>query len=92
MSISIIIPTLNRPNQLFELLEKLNQIVLGEEIIIVDDSEESQETQISKSFQNQITYINRGRKLGVSSARNVGAKKASHPYLVLVHSYLECPG
>lgn len=84
MSISIVIPTLNRRNQLFELLEKLNQVVLGEEIIIVDDSEESLETQIRKSFENRITYINRGRKLGVSSARNAGAKKANHPYLIFL--------
>ncbi|OOG68177.1 glycosyltransferase family 2 protein [Algoriphagus sp. A40] len=84
MSISIIIPTLNRPNQVLDLLEKLTQITEEEEIIIVDDSLESQEKQIKELFPNQIVYLNRGAKLGVSSARNVGALISKNPFLIFL--------
>lgn len=84
MSISIIIPTLNRPNQLLKLLERLNHIIVDEEIIIVDDSSASQDNLFRELFQFKIVYIKRGRKLGVSSARNVGANKASNPFLLFL--------
>ncbi|SDA96346.1 Glycosyltransferase, GT2 family [Algoriphagus alkaliphilus] len=84
MGISIIVPTLNRPNQLFELLKKLSKIIADDEIIIVDDSQKSQEKYIMESFSSPITYINRGEKLGVSSARNVGAFSANNTYLIFL--------
>lgn len=85
MSISIIIPTLNRPNQLLKLLNRLNGIISDkEEIIIVDDSLKSQEEQIKQLFTTRVLYVNRGKKLGVSSARNVGASVSKNPYLIFI--------
>lgn len=85
MSISIIIPTLNRPNQLLDLLKRLYEITSDEdEIIIVDDSLKSQEVQIKQLFSSRVFYVNRGKKLGVSSARNVGASVSTNPYLIFL--------
>lgn len=85
MSISIIIPTLNRPNQLLKLLNRLHEIISDkEEIIIVDDSLKSQEEQIKQLFTTRVLYVNRGKKLGVSSARNVGASISKNPYLIFI--------
>jgi glycosyltransferase involved in cell wall biosynthesis len=82
--VSIIIPTLNRPKALIELLKRISRIIDNEEIIVVDDSSKSQERQIKELISNQIVYINRGEKLGVSSARNVGAKMAKGEYLLFL--------
>ncbi|WP_111672197.1 glycosyltransferase family 2 protein [Algoriphagus litoralis] len=84
MSISIIIPTYNRPNQLLALVEKLIKIKEEEEVIIVDDSPNSQEKQFQELFPNQVVYICRGKKLGVSSARNVGASISKNPFLIFL--------
>lgn len=84
MSISIIIPTLNRPKQLIHLLDRLIRVAKDEEIIIVDDSKESQVEEIKALYNLSIKYIFRGEKLGVSSARNYGAKIASGNYLIFL--------
>lgn len=84
MNITIIIPTLDRINGLIRLLDRLSDIILCDEIIIIDDGHNDQEKLIADRFFDQITYINRGKKLGVSSARNVGAALAKNPYLIFL--------
>lgn len=84
MSISIIIPTLNRPVQLLKILDRLTKITLIEEIIVVDDSNNSQKNEINERYTYPIKYISRGEKLGVSSARNYGAKVARGEYLIFL--------
>lgn len=82
MKISIIIPTLNRPDKLKNLLGRLALVIDQEELIIVDDSKVamSKEAIVNQNF--PIIYIHRGEKLGVSSARNLGAAKATGDYLL----------
>lgn len=82
MLISIIIPTLNRPNKLISLLDRLIGICPEEEIIIVDDSKNSQAEEIKNRYSREVTYIHRGEKLGVCSARNFGAKYSTSEYLI----------
>ncbi|MDN3204693.1 glycosyltransferase family 2 protein [Algoriphagus sediminis] len=82
--ISIIIPTLNRPAQLIKLLEKIIHFDDEDEIIVVDDSMESLNKAIEANFGKKIKYKNRGKRLGVSSARNLGAELATSNYLLFL--------
>jgi glycosyltransferase involved in cell wall biosynthesis len=82
LKLSIIIPTLDRPTQLVNLLGRLDQVILQEEVIIVDDSRSELPKQALGNFNFPLTYIHRGEKLGVSSARNEGAGKAMGEYLL----------
>ncbi len=83
MKISIIIPTLERPKALRELIQNLTQLMNKEmELIVVDDSKESLEEVVNSWSDQSIQYISRGRKLGVSSARNIGAELAKGEYLL----------
>lgn len=84
--ISIVIPTLNRPEELIILLIMLINVETNSdfEIIIVDDSKEDKSSLIPKSIRPRIRYIHRGEKLGVSSARNVGAEAAKGEYLIFL--------
>jgi glycosyltransferase involved in cell wall biosynthesis len=85
MKISIIIPTLNRPSGLKKLMQELIQYMSDEiELIIVDDSKESIANEINSLSDPRVTYIHRGEKLGVSSARNVGARLAEGEYLIFL--------
>lgn len=80
--ISIVIPTLNRPNQLEKLFIRLSEVIQAEEVIVVDDSTLALDSKIIETQNFQIKYIHRGQKLGVSSARNVGATAAEGEYLL----------
>ncbi len=83
MKISIIIPTLDRPKALKELIQKLTPLMNKEtELIVVDDSKESLVDEVNSWSDQLIQYISRGRKLGVSSARNIGAELAKGEYLL----------
>lgn len=85
MKISIIIPTLSRPSALKKLILGLIQYMNDEiELIIVDDSKESLASEINSLSDHRINYIHRGEKLGVSSARNVGAGLAKGEYLIFL--------
>ncbi len=83
MKISIIIPTLDRPKALKGLIQKLTPLMNKEmELIVVDDSKESLVDEVNSWSDQSIHYISRGRKLGVSSARNIGAGLAKGEYLL----------
>lgn len=85
MKISIIIPTLNRPSALKKLIQELIQYMSDEiELILVDDSKESLASEINSWSGQRINYIHRGEKLGVSSARNLGADFAKGEYLIFL--------
>ncbi|PZV76712.1 GT2 family glycosyltransferase [Algoriphagus aquaeductus] len=84
MLISIIIPTLNRPEKLIYLLDRLISIVKKEELIVVDDSKVSQAEEIINRYSKKIIYIHRGDKLGVSSARNLGSRISKGEYLIFL--------
>jgi glycosyltransferase involved in cell wall biosynthesis len=82
LNISIIIPTLNRPIELLDLIKRLTKVVGEEEVIIVDDSAKSQEVELQEIANFSMIYLNRGAAMGVSSARNYGAEKATGNYLL----------
>jgi glycosyltransferase involved in cell wall biosynthesis len=83
INISIIIPTLNRPNQIQSLVGRINDCIQdSEEVIFIDDSNVRIEEEISEIASFSFRYLHRGEKLGVSSARNEGARLASGDYLI----------
>jgi len=83
-SISVIIPTLEREVQLERLLNLLAfQKTLGIEVVIVDDSKTRSTIEFEK-FNFEVNYFFRGKKFGVSSARNRGASEAKGEYLIFL--------
>ena len=77
--VSVIICTCNRPvslNKCLELLQK--SVVMPQEIIVVDNAPENNDTyNIVSKFEN-VAYVKEPRK-GLSFARNAGIKKANAP-------------
>lgn len=70
--ICIIIPTYNEKENIFKLVNKINNLKLNARIIIVDDSK-NRIPSISKM--KNVSYIFRGKKLGRGSAVLFGIKK-----------------
>ncbi|MDI6400399.1 glycosyltransferase [Balneolaceae bacterium ANBcel3] len=95
---SIIIPVYNRPDELQELLNSLQQEILQNEkkykeqspfaeIIIVDDGSQTASDAICKKFEStlKLKYIYQ-ENTGPAGARNTGAKKASGEWLLFFDS------
>jgi len=82
--VSIIIPTYNQSQYLEEAIESvLNQTYKNIEIIIVDDGSTDNTSEVVKSFDNKIIYIQQKNK-GASGARNTGIKKANGQYIAFL--------
>jgi glycosyltransferase involved in cell wall biosynthesis len=82
---SVIIPSYNRPEKLVSLVHSLlRQKFEGYEIIIVDSSSVSVETQLPFSKTIHIKYFYSSTRLGVTAARNMGASFAKGKYLVFL--------
>ncbi len=85
IKISVVIPTLNRPQGLTKLILKLLNFCSSEvEILIVDDSTESWEIPDFHLKRGQLAYFHRGIRMGVSSARNYGASLSNGEYLLFL--------
>jgi glycosyltransferase involved in cell wall biosynthesis len=85
ISISVIIPTHNRPKLLSRsMCSVINQTEKIDEIIIVDDAN-SKETQELVDYFN-LSYIRyvKNEKHGVSSSRNLGIHKASSDFIAFL--------
>jgi len=86
---SVIIPTYNREKLLSEILDfVINQTYSKFEIIIIDDGSTDNTYENLKSKIHLHNYINyyRQENRGVSSARNLGAKKSIGNYLIFLDS------
>ncbi len=84
--ISVIIPTCNRPELLYQAVQSiLNQSFQNFEIIVVDDGLEKRADKIiEKINDDRIVYIKHEKNKGASAARNTGIKKARGEYLILL--------
>lgn len=84
--LSIIIPTLNRPRQLSRIVENVFIFCSPEiEVIVVDDSIDPWTHATTKyALIDQLKYIHRGKRMGVSSARNVGGQHSKAEYLIFL--------
>lgn len=85
-TLSIIIPTLNRPIQLSWLVDKILDFANPEvEVIVVDDSVVRWNyIDENSDLSCQVVYLHRAKRLGVSSARNIGAQHAKGKYLIFL--------
>jgi glycosyltransferase involved in cell wall biosynthesis len=82
---SVIIPTYNRPDSLLKMLGYIgNQKFEQFEIIIVDDSSTDNTKIVAQVGDPRIQYFYRGKRLGVSSARNFGAQHATGNYFAFI--------
>ena len=92
--VSAIIPTYNRPVELMRSIKTvLDQTYQGDiEIIIIDDSEKSQQDNIDKEFSSvlikaknrSINYIHKAKKEGSPLARNIGIQKANGDFIAFL--------
>ena len=93
-SVSVVIPTYNRTE---ELLRSINTVIEQTyqgniEIIIVDDSEDSIKNKINKNFfqilkqkkNRKIAYIHKAKKEGAPIARNVGIDNSKGDYVAFL--------
>lgn len=80
---SIVIPTFNRPNELFRSLSSISlQTVKDVEVIVVDDGSTNKiDIELLKKFNFKIKYIECKKNLGAASARNIGVKAALGRYI-----------
>lgn len=90
--VSVIVPTFNRAHTLERALDSVTaQTFPATEIIVVDDGSDDRTQDVvahwdqKKSFGGQLIYL-RTTNRGVSSARNLGASRATCPWLAFLDS------
>ena len=84
--ISVIVPTYNRVHQLPRALDSiLCQSCSPKEIIVVDDGSTDETSALMTSEYPEIVFIQQ-QNTGVSSARNVGIKRASGDWIAFLDS------
>jgi len=82
--VSILIKTLERPQQLINQLYSIRKYKFNGPIIIADDSQHSGKKEVLKLFQDlNITYINLPFDTGTAEGRNVMLQRTKTPYFVL---------
>ena len=94
IDISLVIPTYNRTSLLKRALESVSmQTHKPDEIIVVDDGSTDDTAGMVKREFPDIVYIHQ-QNSGVSAARNLGIKKASHNWIAFLdpdNSARDCP-
>jgi len=86
LKVSIILPTYNRPNLLYQAIKSiLNQTYQNFEIIIIDDGLEKRSYNIIKKINDRrIKYIKNIENKGASFSRNIGIKNSTGKYIALL--------
>ncbi|WHZ31914.1 glycosyltransferase family 2 protein [Desemzia incerta] len=87
--VSVIIPTIKRPYYLKRAIESvLKQSYDNLEIIVVIDGMSSKTVELIDSYKNKsgisLQWIETGKKVGGSEARNIGAQKAQGDFIALL--------
>ena len=84
-SISVIVPTFNRPEMLKETLKSIfNQTYQNFEIVVINDGGENVSDLIRKFQDHRIKYIEHEKNRGMAAARNTGIKIARGKYIALL--------
>lgn len=84
-TVSVVIPTHNRPILLKRAIESaLQQTLTPNEIIIVDDADSQETKNAIKSFNNDIISYVSNPNSGASSSRNLGASIAKSAYIAFL--------
>lgn len=86
MKVSVIIPTYNRHKFLKKAISSVQtQLEQPDEIIVVDDGSTDDTENVVEQFLEKVTYIWQ-KNNGVSSARNLGIRKAQNEWLAFLDS------
>lgn len=86
-SISVIIPFYRRQDLFAETLKSvLEQSLKPEEIIVVDDASGDDAARVLTKYQPAIRLISLQENVGVSAARNIGARAAEGDYIAFLDS------
>jgi glycosyltransferase involved in cell wall biosynthesis len=89
LSFSFIIPVYNRPNEIKELLDSLQQQSYKDsfEIVIIEDGSTESSEEIIRLFQNElaISYYQKDNT-GPGDSRNYGMRKARGSYFIILDS------
>jgi len=83
-SLSIVIPTINRPEDLRRLLQSIiAQKVCPNEVIVVDQSSDDRTRELCEEYSFRITELKyvRARKRSLTAARNTGVGEATSDYV-----------
>jgi len=89
---SVIIPTLNRPEQVYQLANSLMLLNSLEELIIVDQSPEPNLKLETLSQKDPRIKIIRSARKGSPHAKNIGAKEAEGDILIFLDDDVEVHG
>ncbi|KAA3615561.1 MAG: glycosyltransferase [Calditrichaeota bacterium] len=82
---SVIIPTFNRADWISGCIDSvLNQTMQPDEIIVVDDGSDDKTAELLKQYPTVKTHFQKNK--GPSSARNLGAEKATGEWLAFLDS------
>lgn len=85
--VSIIIPYYNNPDFIEETVESaVNQTYDDKEIILIDDGSDHNSKEVLKNLSEKVDLIITQQNAGPSAARNVGIKKATGEYILVLDS------
>lgn len=84
IKISIIIPVYNGEKFIKKCIDKVLQIELNKEVIVVNDGSTDGSLELLKSYGEKIILINLEQNEGVSHARNLGLERASGDYVSFI--------
>ena len=82
--LSLIIPVYNGEKYIKSCLDKVLQISLNKEIIVINDGSTDGSLQLLKQYGDKIILINLVNNQGVSNARNIGLEQASGNYVSFI--------
>jgi glycosyltransferase involved in cell wall biosynthesis/tRNA A37 methylthiotransferase MiaB len=83
--VSVIVPTYNRPEMLFEAICSIQkQTYKNIEIIVVNDAGEDVSTVIDACQDSRIVYLHHSENRGLAAARNTGIRNAKGHYIALL--------
>lgn len=84
-SISVIIPTYNRPKELYQALNSVyNQTIMPSEIIVIDDASEFENRPVIDSYDMPITYYRFDTNQGGNVCRNKGIELAKGEFIAFL--------
>jgi glycosyltransferase involved in cell wall biosynthesis len=100
MSISVVIPTYYRSNDLAELFESiLRQTIMPFEVIVVDDTPTNEIKALCEDYggkfrplDSELTYVKNAKERSITTARNIGAKMTKGDIIMFFDSDISlCP-
>lgn len=84
VKLSIIIPVYNGADFIQTCIDRVLQIKLNKEIIVIDDGSTDNSLQLLQTYGNQIVLLNYKENQGVVHARNLGLEHATGDYIAFL--------